>query len=286
VSVEDELDTLYGVAPEEFTALRKDLANAAKKRGDTDAARAISAARRPTTAAWVVNCLVRADDTVRPRLGDLTGELRSAHAQMDGPRIRELSGVQRKLIGELVKAAFAAAEMPNPSAAVREDVTGTLQAAIADPEVAGRLGRLEKAEQFAGFGDFGTVSESAPRKSAPKTVPKKSAGKPAPPQGPTVSASERRAARHRRDAAVKAAASARKASAEAADALTEAKSRSATALRRYQKILESLSSAERELNSATAEVENAERAGSAADRAAHDAAADLAEAERALADLD
>jgi hypothetical protein len=42
----------------------------------------------------------------------------------------------------------------NPSAALREDVIGTLQAAIADPDVAAELGRLSKAEQWSGFGGF------------------------------------------------------------------------------------------------------------------------------------
>jgi hypothetical protein len=74
---------------------------------------------------------------------------------MDGEVIRELSAEQRKLIDELSRAAFEAAEVADPSAALREDVTGTLQAAIADPDVAARLGRLAKAERWSGFGDFG-----------------------------------------------------------------------------------------------------------------------------------
>ena len=35
VMADDELDELYGVKPEEFTALRTELAAAAKKRGDS-----------------------------------------------------------------------------------------------------------------------------------------------------------------------------------------------------------------------------------------------------------
>ena len=48
----DELDELYEVKPEEFTALRTKLAAAAKQRGDGDTAKQITAARKPTTAAW------------------------------------------------------------------------------------------------------------------------------------------------------------------------------------------------------------------------------------------
>lgn len=282
MSVEDDLVTLYGVAPEEFTALRKELVAAAKKRGDEDAARTIASSRRPTTAAWVLNRLVRTDDSVRARLGGLTAELRAAHAAMDGPRIRELTRTQRTLIAELVRAAFEAVELSNPSAALREDVTGTLQAAIADPEVAGRLGRLEKAEQFSGFGEFGAVTATAPSRAARTAAP----ARPKAPAQPTVPAKELRAARARRDAAAKADAAARKAAESAAAEAEELRTRASTALRRYQKILDTLSAAEEEMNTATAELGAAERAAAKADEAAAKAAADLSEAEDALADLD
>ncbi|MDT5197672.1 MAG: hypothetical protein QOH20_4426, partial [Mycobacterium sp.] len=103
MTVEDDIDQLYGVKPEDFTALRTKLVAAAKKRGDADEAKQIAGARRPTTAAWVVNALVRSDDSARVRLADLSERLRAAHASMDGARIRELSAAQRKLIDELVR---------------------------------------------------------------------------------------------------------------------------------------------------------------------------------------
>ena len=151
----DELDRLYGVRPEEFTGLRTELAAAAKKRGDTPAAKLISGARKPTTAAWVVNLLVHTNADVKGSLTDLRERLRAAHAAMDGAAIRELSAEQRSLVDQLARAAFEGAELSNPSATLREDVVGTLQAAVADPDVADRLGRLAKAEQWSGFGDFG-----------------------------------------------------------------------------------------------------------------------------------
>jgi len=151
----DELDRLYGVRPEEFTGLRTELAAAAKKRGDAAAAKLISGARKPTTAAWVVNLLVHTNADVKGSLTDLRERLRAAHAAMDGAAIRELSAEQRSLVDQLARAAFEGAEVSNPSATLREDVVGTLQAAVADPDVADRLGRLAKAEQWSGFGDFG-----------------------------------------------------------------------------------------------------------------------------------
>ncbi|MBV8967138.1 MAG: hypothetical protein JO191_13295 [Mycobacteriaceae bacterium] len=152
---DDELDELYWVRPPDFVATRARLAAAAKDRGDEAGAKQISASRRPTAAAWAVNRLALSRAKAQQRLTELGERLRTAHAAMDGEGIRELSAEQRKLIDELTRAAFDAAEMSDPSAALRDDVTGTLQAAIADPAVAARLGRLTKAERWSGFGDFG-----------------------------------------------------------------------------------------------------------------------------------
>jgi hypothetical protein len=104
----------------------------------------------------VVNHLVHSNDAVKHSLTELGERLRAAHAAMDGAAIRELSSEQRSLVDQLARAAFEGADVGNPSASLREDVTATLQAAIADPDVADRLGRLAKAEQWSGFGDFGT----------------------------------------------------------------------------------------------------------------------------------
>ncbi len=154
---DDELDELYWVKPQDFTAVRARLARAAEKRGDAVAAGEIAGCRKPTTAAWVVNRLMLSRTKTRQRLAELRERLRAAHAAMDGDRIRELSTEQRKLIGELAQAAFDAAELADPPATLRADVTGTLYAAVGDPDVTARLGRLVKAESWSGFGDFGAA---------------------------------------------------------------------------------------------------------------------------------
>jgi hypothetical protein len=152
---DDELDELYSVKPDGFTALRRQLADVARQRGDAAAAKRIAAARKPTTAAWIVNLLAVQSKDVRQRLGELGDRLRNAHAAMDGERIRKLSAEQRHTVDELVRAALQSAGVKNPSAAIREDVTATLHAAIADSEVTAQLGRLSKVQRWSGFGDFG-----------------------------------------------------------------------------------------------------------------------------------
>ena len=278
MTVEADLDALYGVRPEEFTALRKDLSTAAKKRGDPDAAKLIAAARRPTTAAWVVNVLVRTDATARPRLAELSDALRAAHAAMDGDRIRELTAAQRKLVAELVRAAIAAAELSVPSGALRDDVTNTLQAAIADPDVAARLGRLEKAEEWSGFGDFGETS-AVIAVSSPKVREPKSAVATAP------SEADVEAARKRRAGAAAELAAAEAAHAEAVEEWDDRKTKVATARRRYEKLLETLSAAELEVEHADAELVAAERLSHDTSDRIESAMAALAEADSDLAAL-
>ncbi len=112
----DELDELYEVKPDEFTALRTKLVAAAKKRGDADTAKQISAARKPTTAAWVVNRLALRDRDIRTRLAGLGERLKDAHAAMDGESIRALSAEQRRLVDDVARAAFEEAELADPSA--------------------------------------------------------------------------------------------------------------------------------------------------------------------------
>jgi hypothetical protein len=188
---DDALDELYAAKPEDFTALRTKLAAAAKKLGDTEAAKRISAARKPTSAAHVVNLLVLRDAEVRGRLTELGERLRTAHAEMDGLRIRELTTEQRRLIEKLVRAAFEAAEMSAPTAPLRDDVTSTLQAAVADPDVAARLGHLAKAEQWSGFGEFGDTAIVFNPGQSRKPTPKPAAPEPAKPERAAMAAAER-----------------------------------------------------------------------------------------------
>src|ERR1700730_17794470 len=164
---DDELDDLYWAEPDAFTAQRSRLAAEAKGRGDAAAAKRISAARKPTTAAWMVNRVALGHEDTKKRLADLGDRLRAAHAAMDGERIRALSAEQHKVIDRLVRAAFEAADVKQPAASVREDVTSTLQAAVAAPAVRERLGRLAKPERWSGFGALGDATEAEPKQSRP-----------------------------------------------------------------------------------------------------------------------
>lgn len=251
-----ELSALYAARPEDFTALRTKLAGDAKRRGEADAAKKISAARKPTTAAWVVNRLAIGDDDVTRRLKDLGQRLRDAHAAMDGERIRELSTEQRRLVQDLVRRAFEEAELTDPTSALRDDVTGTLQAAVADPDVADRLGRLTKAEEWSGFGEFGDTaivfSPASRRKPEPKPEPAEAKPKPRD--------DKEAAARREQQQARAALAAAEKARAEADDALSELQSDLAAARLRHQDAKRRLQDAERALAAAEDSYDKAKQA--------------------------
>jgi len=135
-------EDLYGLPPEEFTAGRDE---AAKQAPDPALKKAIKSLRKPTVSAHAVNLLVREHPEEIDEILDLGDELRSAMSGSKGD-VRRLTEQRRDLISSLV-----AADLP---AAVRDDVTATLEAATADPELgaAVRSGRLVKPLRYAGFG--------------------------------------------------------------------------------------------------------------------------------------
>ena len=159
---------LYADDPDGFTARRAELAERARDAGEPAVAKKITALRRPTRSAWVVNRLVRADPDVRSRLDSLAADLREASG---GGRLRELTAARAKLVDELTRAALEG--LSAPPAALREEVTATFDAAIADPEVAASLGTLVRAARYAGFGSFaaGAPAAAPPRKTRAPAEP-------------------------------------------------------------------------------------------------------------------
>jgi hypothetical protein len=175
---------LYGSDPEEFTERRTALAARARAAGDRAAAKEIAGLRKPTRSAWMINQLVRADPGVADRLAGLGDELRAAAAELDGPKIRELSQARRQLVDALIRQVLHQAGEQSPPAGLREDLTATFGAALADPQVARDLaaGTLLRAVHRADFSSGvpgltlvpppadGTKS-AAPRRRAPDAKP-------------------------------------------------------------------------------------------------------------------
>jgi len=148
---------LYSSDPAEFVERRGVLAAQAREAGQASVARSITGLRKPTRAAWVINLLIRSDPDVTSQLTGLGDEFRAAQGSLDGAAIRELSARRRRLIAELTRQAFTVSGLLSPPAALRDEVTATLGAALADPQVAEQLaaGTLERSAHADGFGPAG-----------------------------------------------------------------------------------------------------------------------------------
>ena len=172
----EAVDALYSADPDEFITRRKELAAQARAAGDRAAAKDIGALAKPTRSAWLVNQLVRSDPSVPVRLDELGGQLRAGEAALDGPSIRKLSVARRELVDTLTRQAVADS---GASATLREEVIETLNAALADPEVAAQVaaGTLVRAAHWAGFGPGIGTAIGPPRAAttppAPATTPAK-----------------------------------------------------------------------------------------------------------------
>jgi hypothetical protein len=190
---------LYSSDPDEFVERRGALVARAREAGQAPAAKRIAALRKPTRSAWVVNRLVRSDPGVTAELAELGDELRTAQGSLDGAAIRELSQRRRELIDSLVRRAFTVAGVAAPPAGVRDEVTATLGAALADPEFAGTLaaGALVRAVQAEGFGTVGQPALTLVQGGRGNArAPRAKTARPAHPPAP--SAEELRAERERR----------------------------------------------------------------------------------------
>jgi hypothetical protein len=172
----DAVAELYAADPDGFTERRQELITSAREAGEPAAAKQIAALRKPTRSAWVVNRLVREDPEVRARLDEMSIDLRAAAGSADGAKIRELTTARSRLVDDLTRQALQVSDLPAAPAGLREEVTATLDAAIADPEVAANLGTLVRAAHWAGFGldpmtpfPADAPSPSAPKPSGPPT---------------------------------------------------------------------------------------------------------------------
>lgn len=152
--LDDAVEELYAADLDRFVARRTELAKAAKAAGDNDAAKAITALRKPTQSAFTINRLARTDPDAIDTLVDVGTELQRAQTAGDGKALRELNTRRRQLLDRLTGHAFEIIGVQSPTAGQREEVTATLTAALADTGIADQLrqGILVRAAESAGFG--------------------------------------------------------------------------------------------------------------------------------------
>ncbi|MPV89946.1 hypothetical protein [Georgenia ruanii] len=149
-------EELYGLEPGQFTRARNDRAKQARADGDPDLAEAVRALPKPSTAAWLVNMMLRRMGTEIGQALEVGAALRQAQQDLDAARLRALTGQRRRLTSALVRQARTrAAELGTTvSAAVAEQAENTLHAAMTDAGAAAalRTGLLVRALEPGGLG--------------------------------------------------------------------------------------------------------------------------------------
>ena len=157
-------DELYALTPAEFTKARNDRAKQAKP-GDQALAEAIARLPKPSTAAWVVNALVRRSAEELEQVLTLGAALRQAQENLDGAELRDLNKQRRQLTAAVTNQAR---ELANTlgvkvSSAVGTQVEETLRAAMTDEGAtkAVRTGQLVEALSATGIGELDVSSAVA-----------------------------------------------------------------------------------------------------------------------------
>ena len=139
-------DGLYAVPAEAFTEARN---AAARETADKELSRRVKALKKPSTAAWAVNLLVRREADQIDQVLALGESLRQAAESMQGEELRALTRQRRQLTAALASTArsLARAAEVRLSQAVVDQVEGVLNAAMLDPVAADavRSGLLVKA---------------------------------------------------------------------------------------------------------------------------------------------
>lgn len=256
VGVTLDPDELYALPREEFTAARRELARRVRADGDPHTAAAIEKLPKPTTAAWMVNQVVRRHPDAVAGLVALAADLRAAHEQADGPRLRELT----KRRGEVVRELVALAGHGEPvSESITRELEGMFTAAVVDESSAERLrtGCLASVRDLSGAAAWPGLA-MAP--AAPRTVPP-----PAPKPRPRTRREAIRKAMAEAKAAVKSAEAER---AQADRLCADAESRVAAAEERVRELNAQLDEAEAVELEARRTLQMARRAAKEAERAA------------------
>lgn len=137
-TVADDLDALFALPPEEFTAARDRLAKATE---DRDQAKAVKALRRPTVAAWAVNQTVRRHRDALERLLAAGREVRAAQRRaasgLSAPAFGKSITERRRLVGELTDLAAAVlSEAGRAAEPQTRAIANTFEAAAADESAA------------------------------------------------------------------------------------------------------------------------------------------------------
>jgi hypothetical protein len=169
VSLEEELDRLYALPLNEFTAARDELAKRLRADGERDLADEVKGLRKPTVAVWLVNQLAREREMDVKRLLKAGEALGKAQASAKG--FAEARSDEQHALERLASAAREAGV--GPQAADR--AIQTLRAASLTEEGRDLLkrGRLTEELEPPGFEALAGMPATKRPKAKPKPPPRK-----------------------------------------------------------------------------------------------------------------
>jgi hypothetical protein len=174
VDLADVAQELYGLEPGEFTTARNERAKQLKVE-DAELATQVKALAKPTTAAWLVNQLVRHHGDEVEQVAQIGAALREAQEDLDSGELMSLNKQRHGVLRAVTQQARALAkQLGHPvSTAIADEVEQTLRAVMIDPDAAAavRTGTLLKSLSSTGLAPVdlteavavpGQVFESAP----------------------------------------------------------------------------------------------------------------------------
>jgi hypothetical protein len=256
---------LYGGSREDFTATRSARAGEVRAAGDRDLAKRITALRKPTVAAWLVNQLVRRHPDEIGELADLADELGSAQRQGFGDQLRSAGERRRELLRRLDLAVreLAVELGVQLGADAAGQVATTFQAALVDTGalhevLAGQLsGALDVDPN--GIGQWQSEHVSRPRPPAP---PRPETARPDPKAEAALAQARDRAdeAVAARERAERELAEAQEIAARADEVLAQARARLDEAQAEQHRTRDAVQAAKKALTTTTHEAKTAETA--------------------------
>ncbi|MDQ2790004.1 MAG: hypothetical protein M3Y73_09925 [Actinomycetota bacterium] len=149
MDLESVADELYSLPRQEFTAARNAAARRAREQGRRELTEQIGALRRPSTAAWLANQLIRDHPEQVRALMELGDGLREAQRRLLGEQLRRLSRQRHELVHAVVRQVGALGRTAGHpvSEAVSRELVNTFTAAVNSSAAAEALagGRLTAA---------------------------------------------------------------------------------------------------------------------------------------------
>ena len=170
-TLEREIDRLYELPLDEFTARRNELAKRLKKDGDEEAAEQVSSLVKPSVPAWTINQLARRQKREVQGLLSAGARLRKAQEKAlsggGADALRAAQAEERESVRDLTQRAAAILEEAGrpPTRAVLERIRATLGAAVlTDPERAAlKAGRLTTEVEVSGFDALAAIRPAPPQ---------------------------------------------------------------------------------------------------------------------------